>query len=73
MKKLFPNTFTLPELQIAYEKILNKNLDRRNFRKKLLADGVIIETDQMQKVANKKATKLYKFADVNTQINLYNN
>jgi len=73
MKRLFPDSFTMPELQTAYEKILNKSLDRRNFRKKLLADQIIIETPKLQKVANKKATKLYKFNDIKKQINLYNN
>ncbi len=71
MKKLFPNTFTLPQLQKVYEKILGTELDRRNFRKKLLSDNIIIETDQLQKEANKKASKLYKFTDKNSSINLY--
>ena len=71
MKRLFPDNFTMPELQSAYEIILNKSLDRRNFRKKLLADNIIIETGKLLKVANKKATKLYKFNSINKQINLY--
>ena len=71
MKRLFPDSFTMPELQTAYETILNKSLDRRNFRKKLLADKIIIETGQSLKVANKKAMKLYKFNNIQKQINLY--
>lgn len=73
IKKLYPKTFTLPELQSAYEKILGKSLDRRNFRKKLLTDGIIIETAEVLKQDNKKATKLYKFTDKNSKISLYNN
>lgn len=72
MKKLFPNTFTLPELQKVYEKILNKELDRRNFRKKLLADNIIIETNKTLKEENKKATKLYIFTDKASKISFYN-
>lgn len=71
IRKLFPNTFTLPELQQVYEKILDKKLDRRNFRKKLLLDNIIIETNQTQKIDNKKTTKLYCFTDKSTNINFY--
>ncbi len=71
IKKLYPDTFTLPELQIAYEKILDKELDRRNFRKKLLSDGIIAETNQTIKEENKKATKLYRFTDKISSISFY--
>ena len=33
MKILYPKDFTLPELQITYEHLLGRKLDRRNFRK----------------------------------------
>ena len=71
IKRLFPNTFTLPELQIAYERILEKKLDRRNFRKKLLSDNIIIETNETQKEQNKKTTKLYKFTNKVSTISFY--
>ena len=35
--QLLPDEFTLSELQEFYEAILNRRLDKRNFRKKLLA------------------------------------
>lgn len=35
LKQLFPSDFTLPELHKVCEQILEKELDRRNFRKKL--------------------------------------
>ena len=41
LKNLFPKTFTLPQLYNAYVSILNKAVDRRNFRKKLLSGGII--------------------------------
>lgn len=34
LKTLFPNEFTMPEIQRTYETILQKQFDRRNFRKK---------------------------------------
>ncbi len=71
MKKLFPNTFTLPQLQTTYEKILNIKLDRRNFRKKLLNSGIIQETDKTIKIDNVKTTKLYTFTETNKSFNLY--
>ena len=33
LKSLYPNGFTIPEIQKIYETILEKKLDRRNFRK----------------------------------------
>ena len=71
IKKLFPDTFTLPELQAVYEKIIDKELDRRNFRKKLLNDNIITQTNMTQKEENKKATKLYKFTDKISTISFY--
>ena len=71
MKRLFPDTFTLPELQKAYEKILNIELDRRNFRKKLLSSGIVEETNQMIKKEKSKPSKLYKFANENKKFKFY--
>lgn len=34
-----PDTFTLPELQTVYEAVENRKLDKRNFRKRILAQG----------------------------------
>ena len=61
LKKMYPNTFTLPELQTVYEKILNKKLDRRNFRKTLLQKSLIIDTGQIEEIVGKKPSKLYRF------------
>ena len=61
LKVLYPNTFTIPELQSVYEIILNKNFDRRNFRKKLINDNLIIDTNMEKNYMGKKPAKLYKF------------
>lgn len=61
LKNLFNEEFTLPELQKVYETILNKSFDRRNFRKKLINDGVIIDTNKVINFEGKKPAKLYKF------------
>ena len=53
----------MPELQIVYEQILGKKLDRRNFRKKMLYYDLLEETGD--KTANKmgRPAKLYRFKD----------
>lgn len=61
LKSLFPNTLTLPELQSVYETILDKKIDRRNFRKKLINDGVIVDINNEKNYIGKKPAKLYKF------------
>lgn len=61
MKSLFNYEFTIPEIQNVYETILNKKLDRRNFRKKLLQSDLIIETNKYKNYKGNKPAKLYKF------------
>lgn len=64
LKSLFPNEFTIPEIQKTYEAILNKKFDRRNFRKKLLSLDLIEDTNKTGKFEGKKPAKLYKFKDI---------
>lgn len=61
LKGLFSETFTIPQLYNAYSSILDKKIDRRNFRKKLLNDGIIRDTGQVQINEGKKSAKLYAF------------
>lgn len=61
LKSLYPDGFTIPEIQKAYEVILNKEFDRRNFRKKLLSIGLIEDTNKYVNFEGKKQAKLYKF------------
>lgn len=64
LKDLLPEEFTLPELQKVYETLLNKELDRRNFRKKLLNDGIIWAVNKDAVFNGKKPAKLYCFKDM---------
>lgn len=59
--ELLPEKFTLTQLQHLYEVILNKTLDKRNFRKKMLNYGILKELDEKQKGVSYRAAKLYKF------------
>ncbi|MEG0026044.1 MAG: NUDIX hydrolase [Bacilli bacterium] len=61
--KLFPSDFTLPELQKVYEQILNKKLDRRNFRKKIINLNLIEDTGYKNEIGNGRPAKLYRFKE----------
>ncbi len=61
LKSLFPDSFSLPELQKVYEAILEKKLDRRNFRKKMLSLNLIEDTGDTAKFEGKKPAKQYRF------------
>ena len=59
--ELLPEKFTLPELRYLYEVILQVQLDDRNFRKKILGYGLLIDTGEVQRGARNRAPKLYCF------------
>jgi 8-oxo-dGTP diphosphatase len=59
--ELLPPRFTLTQLQKLYETILEKPLDKRNFRKKVLASGLFIELPEMEKDVAHRAARLYRF------------
>lgn len=63
LSSLFPNNFTMPELQKVYEAILDKKFDRRNFRKKVLSLNIVEDTLKTAKFEGKKPAKLYKFKE----------
>lgn len=44
--QLLPARFTMRELHAVYETVLGKPLDRRNFYKKMLATGELVETGE---------------------------
>ena len=63
LKVFFPNGFTLPELQKVYESILEKKLDRRNYKKKILNMDMIIPTEEEKIFEGKKKAKIYIFKE----------
>jgi 8-oxo-dGTP diphosphatase len=58
---LLPVEFTLGELQGIYEIILGRRLDRRNFRKKILASGLLRALRKQRRGAHRPAA-LHRFA-----------
>jgi len=59
--ELLPPKFTLTELQHLYESILETELDKRNFRKKIISMNVLIDLNEMQEGVAHRPAKLYKF------------
>jgi 8-oxo-dGTP diphosphatase len=57
---LLPREFTLGELQEVYETILHRRLDRRNFRKKILALGLLKKLPKQRRGTHRPAS-LYAF------------
>jgi 8-oxo-dGTP diphosphatase len=58
---LLDRKFTLPEIQSLYETILDQELDRRNFPKKLMSLGLIKDTNEFRKIGQHRSPKLYSF------------
>lgn len=59
--ELLPPMFTLTQLQNLYEVILQRELDKRNFRKKILKMDLLIPLEEKQKNVRHKAARYYKF------------
>lgn len=59
--ELLPPRFSLTQLQRLYEIILGAELDKRNFRKKLLAMDLLVETDEYEQGVRHRAARLYRF------------
>ena len=59
--ELLPAKFTLSELQRLYETVLEQSLDKRNFRKKILAMGLLADTNEIQQDVAHRAARLYRF------------
>ncbi len=58
--QFMPETFTLSELQTVYEILRNEKLDKRNFRKSMLALGQIEETGEQRRTGNHRPARVYR-------------
>jgi 8-oxo-dGTP diphosphatase len=59
--ELLPKKFTLTQLQNTHEIILNKTLDKRNFRKRILSLNVIEPADEFKRDGSHRPARLYTF------------
>ncbi len=69
---LLPSKFTMPELQKLYETILGKQLDRRNFQRKILSYKILNKLEERKTGGAYKAPYLYEFHLENYQKALQN-
>jgi 8-oxo-dGTP diphosphatase len=65
---LLPSKFTLTELQKVFEAVLDKKLDKRNFRKKVDKVGLLKETKQTKLEGAHRPAKLYEFVSKKKKI-----
>lgn len=59
--QLLPPEFTLTQLQRVYEQVLAEQLDKRNFRRKILDSGVVVETGAVTRRGTRRPARLYRF------------
>lgn len=59
--ELLPTKFTLTQLQRLYETVLEKKLDKRNFRHKISKMLLITDTQTMETGVSHRPAKLYQF------------
>lgn len=57
---LLPEKFTLSQLQHVYETILDRELDKRNFRKKIHKHDLVEDTGEREKNVSHRPAKLYR-------------
>ena len=58
---LLPKEFLFSQLEHLYATILEKDIDRRNFRKKILSFGIIEETKKLSTATKGRPAKLFRF------------
>jgi 8-oxo-dGTP diphosphatase len=59
--ELLPEKFTLVQLQDLYEAIYRRNIDKRNFRKKILSMDILEKLEEKEKETSKKGAFYYRF------------
>jgi ADP-ribose pyrophosphatase YjhB (NUDIX family) len=63
--ELLPDKFTLVQLQDLYEAIFQINIDKRNFRKKILSMEILDKLNEKEKETSKKGAYYYRFNEDN--------
>jgi 8-oxo-dGTP diphosphatase len=61
---LLPPSFSLTELQTVYEAVLNREVDKRNFRRRIHAAGVLEGTGDTRREGSHRPARLYRFRAV---------
>jgi len=58
---LLPEKFTVPQLQSLYEAIYGRDVDKRNFRKKIQTMDFLEKSEEKDKSSSKRGAFLYTF------------
>jgi 8-oxo-dGTP diphosphatase len=58
---LLPPKFTLSQLQHLYEAVLGTELDKRNFRKKVLGFELLVPLKETQMTGRHRPAQLFRF------------
>jgi 8-oxo-dGTP diphosphatase len=59
---LMPPAFTLTNLQGVYEQVLGRTLDKRNFRRRMVASGMLARTGVFPREGSHRPAELYRCA-----------
>jgi 8-oxo-dGTP diphosphatase len=59
--ELLPQKFTLSQLQHLYEAMLGTDLDKRNFRKKVLSFGLLVALKETLQAGRHRPAQLFRF------------
>ena len=59
--ELLPKKFTLSQFQALYEAILGRELDKRNFRKKLLTLDLLVALEETTTAGSRRPAQLFRF------------
>jgi 8-oxo-dGTP diphosphatase len=59
--ELLPPKFTLSQLQHLYEAVLETQLDKRNFRKKVLSFGLLLPLKETRMIGRHRPAQLFRF------------
>jgi 8-oxo-dGTP diphosphatase len=59
--ELLPKKFTLSQFQALYEAILGRELDKRNFRKKLLTLDLLVPLEEFTTLRSRRPAQLFRF------------
>ena len=68
MWSLLPEKFTLGQLQAAYETVLSRRLDKRNFRKKVSSLGIVEASGEKSTGGRHRPAMLYRFTSHEPEI-----
>jgi 8-oxo-dGTP diphosphatase len=61
---LLSPSFSLSELQTVYEAVLDRRVDKRNFRRRIHAAGVLEATGETRREGSHRPARLYRFRAV---------